>query len=253
VPTKWIIAGGLATGLGVLWEPPSRQEELAIYVVPQVRSYSQTHTHTHSHTRAHTRTHTHTHTHSHTLTHSHCLQALTIVWNIARRRGLVPAVPAWEVIMFSLAMGVTMHHFERYQHSHCLVLCCVVLRQQVHSRSLTSTIAWFQGRDNSMCLLEQWLKVDSCDANILCDLRFYTARHIGMARWPCVCQLARFVLRISDLFIAITSVLPVSRSLSLFFAQVKDRPQAIRSHPSLACHRGVACKIQHEKATSARR
>ena len=160
VPTKWIIAGGLATGLGVLWEPPSRQEELAIYVVPQVRSYSQTQTHTLTHARARARTHTHTHTFTHTLTHSHCLQALTIVWNIARRRGLVPAVPAWEVIMFSLAMGVTMHHFERYQHSHCLVLCCVVLRQQVHSRSLTSTIAWFQGRDNSMCLLEQsWNKV----------------------------------------------------------------------------------------------
>ena len=119
-----------------------------------------TDTHTHTHTRARARAHTHTHTFTHTLTHSHCLQALTIVWNIARRRGLVPAVPAWEVIMFSLAMGVTMHHFERYQHSHCLVLCCVVLRQQVHSRSLTSTIAWFQGRDNSMCLLEQsWNKV----------------------------------------------------------------------------------------------
>ena len=27
--------GGLATGTGVLWESPSRQRELAIYVVPQ--------------------------------------------------------------------------------------------------------------------------------------------------------------------------------------------------------------------------
>lgn len=38
MPEPWLVGGGLATGLGVLWEPPSRQEELAIYVVPQVCS-----------------------------------------------------------------------------------------------------------------------------------------------------------------------------------------------------------------------
>lgn len=69
----FLITGGLASGLGVLWEPPSRQEELSIYVVPQ---------------------------------------SLTVVWNVLRRRKWVVPIPAASVVMFSVAMGFIMHHFD---------------------------------------------------------------------------------------------------------------------------------------------
>jgi hypothetical protein len=73
VSNIFLLSGGLATGLGIFWETPSRQEELAIYVVPQ---------------------------------------ALTIVWNILRRHTPIVPIPAATVVMFSAAMGCIMHHFD---------------------------------------------------------------------------------------------------------------------------------------------
>ena len=85
--SPWIaLVGGLLSGTAVLWEPPHRRQELAIYVRPAARVPRRD---------LGTRSGP-----------AQVLpQALTVVWNVLRRRGWVKAIPGGDTLLFATAMA----------------------------------------------------------------------------------------------------------------------------------------------------